>query len=79
MLFVLSGYEHSIANMFFIPMGKLLGLSATWGEIFIKNLIPVTIGNIVGGGIVVPVVYYICYVKPFKKEENDNKCEILTK
>ncbi|SHH17755.1 formate/nitrite transporter family protein [Tepidibacter thalassicus] len=72
MLFVLSGYEHSIANMFFIPMGKLLGLSVTWGEIFIKNLIPVTIGNIVGGGLIVPLVYYICYIKPFKEKEKVN-------
>ncbi len=69
MLFVLSGYEHSVANMFFIPMAKFLGLSASWGEIFIKNLLPVTLGNIVGGGIVVPVVYYICYILPNRQKE----------
>ncbi|MEJ8553503.1 formate/nitrite transporter family protein [Tepidibacter sp. Z1-5] len=79
MLFVLSGYEHSVANMFFLPMGKLLGLSITWGEIWFNNIIPVTIGNIVGGGIIVPLVYYICYVKPFKEKENVNKDKVLTK
>ncbi len=67
MLFVLSGYEHSIANMFFIPMGKLLGLSVSWIDMVTLNLIPVTLGNIVGGGLIVPVAYYICYVKTDKE------------
>ncbi|WP_099188454.1 formate/nitrite transporter family protein [Tepidibacter mesophilus] len=67
MLFVLSGYEHSIANMFFIPMGKALGLSVSWVDIFTVNLIPVTLGNIVGGGLIVPIAYYICYVKTNKE------------
>ncbi|WFD10820.1 formate/nitrite transporter family protein [Tepidibacter hydrothermalis] len=68
MLFVLSGYEHSVANMFFIPMGKALGLSVSWIDIFTVNLIPVTLGNIVGGGLIVPIAYYICYVKNNKEK-----------
>lgn len=73
MLFVLSGYEHSVANMFFLPMAKFLGLSTSWGEIIVNNLIPVTLGNIVGGAIVVPVVYYICYIAPKRQAEIKQK------
>lgn len=69
MLFVLAGFEHSIANMYFIPVGKFLGAQFTWGEIWMNNLIPVTLGNIVGGAIVVPCVYYLCYVVPARKKE----------
>ncbi|WP_066505128.1 formate/nitrite transporter family protein [Abyssisolibacter fermentans] len=63
MIFVLSGFEHSIANMFFIPMGKFIGAGFSWGEMWINNIIPVTIGNLIGGAIIVPIVYYICYAK----------------
>ena len=56
MVFVLCGYEHSIANMFFIPAGLFAagryGAAAeglTWGSMFVKNLLPVTLGNILGG------------------------------
>ncbi|KPU26725.1 FdhC protein [Caloranaerobacter sp. TR13] len=71
MLFVLSGYEHSVANMYFISLGKFLGAQVTWGQIWIKNLIPVTLGNIVGGAIIVPVVYYLAYVVPAKGKEKE--------
>ena len=70
MMFVLSGFEHSIANMFFLSMGKFAGASFTWGEMWIKNLIPVTIGNIVGGAVIVPVVYYLCYIAPNQNKQN---------
>lgn len=73
MLFVLSGFEHSIANMFFIPLGKLVGFNTLWTTIWIKNLIPVTLGNIVGGAIIVPVVYYLCYILPYSKENIENQ------
>lgn len=62
MLFVLSGYEHSIANMFFIPLGKFLGAEMSWADIWINNLIPVTIGNIIGGSIFIPIIYNIVYL-----------------
>jgi len=63
MLFVLIGFEHSIANMYFIPLGMFLGAPVTWGQIWINNLIPVTIGNLIGGAVIVPFAYYIAYVK----------------
>jgi formate/nitrite transporter len=84
MLFVLSGFEHSIANMYFIPVGILAkanaafaqtsGLTAetlaniNWGTFFTNNIIPVTIGNIIGGAIIVSWVYWYVY-KGCKKEE----------
>lgn len=62
MLFVLCGFEHSIANMFFIPMGMVLGADVSISQL-IFNLVAVTIGNIVGGAIIVPYIYYNCYLK----------------
>ena len=67
MLFVLSGFEHSVANMFFLPFAKYLGLAISWMDIWTSNLIPVTLGNIVGGGLIIPTVYYIAYILPAKK------------
>ncbi len=77
MAFVASGYEHSVANMYFIPMGILLkekilisasGLgpdlsNLTWGNFFVHNLIPVTLGNIVGGAIFVGFLYWFIYCR----------------
>lgn len=68
MLFVLSGYEHSVANMFFLPLAKYSGLNITWSNIWFSNLIPVTLGNIVGGGLVLPTAYYIAYILPAKNK-----------
>lgn len=56
MLFVLCGFEHSIANMYFIPMGQLL-IGADMGLLF-NNLIPVTLGNTVGGVLFALGMYY---------------------
>lgn len=61
MLFVLCGFEHSVANMFFIPMGMLLGATVTINQLF-YNLIFVTVGNIIGGGILVPFMYQHAYL-----------------
>ena len=61
MAFVAIGFEHSIANMFFIPAGIMYGASVTWAEFFIVNLIPVTLGNIVGGALFVGGVYWYVY------------------
>ena len=56
MLFVLCGFEHCVANMFYIPGGLFAclryGVTAqglSWGSMLVKNLLPVTLGNIVGG------------------------------
>lgn len=77
--FVAAGFEHSIANMYFIPIGlfikdfgspkffELIGKTAadfpnlTWGNFFVANLLPVTIGNIIGGAIMVGLVYWFVY------------------
>ncbi|WP_129600228.1 formate/nitrite transporter family protein [Anaerophilus nitritogenes] len=63
MLFVLCGFEHSIANMFFIPMGKFLGADISWFDMWVYNLIPVTIGNLIGGALIIPLFYFFVYIK----------------
>lgn len=60
MLFVLCGYEHVVANMFFLPMGAVLDSSITLIQI-INNLIPATLGNFIGGGLVIPLIYNKVY------------------
>ncbi len=78
--FVAAGFEHSIANMYFIPIAlfiKNMGTSAffeaikktpadfthlTWGNFFLVNLLPVTIGNIIGGVVMVGLVYWFIYL-----------------
>jgi formate transporter len=67
-LFVAAGFEHSIANMYLIPMGLLLadpfaaaGMSVpTVGGMF-ANLLPVIAGNLVGGSVLVALVYFLAY------------------
>jgi formate/nitrite transporter len=68
MAFVASGFEHSVANMYFIPTGIFCGANVTWGQFFVWNLIPVTIGNIVGGMVFIGVVYYCTFCKELPKE-----------
>lgn len=63
MLFVMIGFEHSVANMYFIPLGMFLGAPVTWGQVWINNLIPVTIGNLIGGALIVPLFYHVAYMK----------------
>jgi len=63
MLFVLTGYEHVVANMFYLPMAAIYDSAITIQQILINNFLPVTIGNFIGGGILVPVVYYRIYHK----------------
>jgi formate/nitrite transporter len=66
--FVAAGFEHSIANMYFIPLGILVkdqiavsgSEQLSWTGFF-ANLLPVTIGNIIGGGLMVALVYYLVY------------------
>lgn len=61
MAFVAIGFEHSIANMFFIPAAIFNGASVTWYDFFIHNLIPATLGNIVGGSGLVGLIYFYIY------------------
>lgn len=82
MLFVASGFEHSIANMYFMAMGLFVRgseaivsaanlapeklASVTWGG-FIHNLVPVTLGNMVGGILFVAVFYFLVYKEKLEK------------
>jgi formate transporter len=66
MAFVAIGFEHSVANMFFIPTAILVTGKVTWSAFIVNNLIPVTLGNIVGGGIFVGGLYWWVYLR--KKE-----------
>lgn len=68
MAFVALGFEHSIANMFFIPVGIFYGAAVTWGQFFVTNLIPVTLGNIVGGAFFVGAIYWYVYGERPNKE-----------
>jgi formate/nitrite transporter len=61
--FITTGFEHSVANMTYIPLGIFLGADVSWGAFFIANLLPVTIGNLIGGAVVVPFAYYYAYRK----------------
>ncbi len=83
MAFVASGFEHSIANMYFIPMGIFLKnipavveaagnpdlSNLTWYGFFVKNLIPVTLGNIIGGAGLVATLYWLVYVRKPKEQK----------
>jgi formate/nitrite transporter len=79
LLFVVSGFEHSVANMYYIPAGIFAkqnpqwlaasGVSAellaglNWINFAVKNLIPVTLGNIIGGGLCVGTLYWLALGK----------------
>ena len=77
--FVAAGFEHSVANMYFISIGLLIerdeGFVASlqpppdlselnWASFFLDNLLPVTIGNIIGGAVMVGAVYWLVYLRP---------------
>lgn len=85
MAFVSSGFEHCVANMYFLPAGKFLmdwypaviakkggmllangGLS--WSDVWLWNLIPVTVGNIFGGFLFIGVVYFLMFKKDLPAE-----------
>jgi len=84
-LFITSGFEHSVANMYYIPVGLFIkgntvyaGLAGlgpealaglTWVSFFIDNLIPVTLGNIVGGSILVGMAYWYSYNKAAERNQ----------
>ena len=81
-LFITSGFEHSVANMYYVPAGIFakaspalveaagnLGVTAeklshlTWGNFLLHNLLPVTLGNIVGGAGFVGAAYWFVYLR----------------
>jgi formate/nitrite transporter len=61
MTFVACGFEHSVANMYFVPVGIMLGAGVTWLQFFEWNLLPVTLGNIVGGLVFVAAAFAFCF------------------
>lgn len=61
MAFVAMGWEHSIANMFFIPLGMMLGAPITPAAFIFNNLVPATLGNMVGGLALVALPYFIIW------------------
>lgn len=61
--FVALGFEHSIANMYFIPLAMLQTESLISLNQFFTNLVWVTAGNIIGGSVLVALVYWACYVR----------------
>ncbi|KAL3945304.1 MAG: hypothetical protein SGBAC_000580 [Bacillariaceae sp.] len=67
--FVALGLDHSVANMFIIPLGILRGAEITVKQMFLKNLIPVTLGNIVGGALCVMAPYGLSFGKWGGKKE----------
>ncbi len=62
--FVALGFEHSVANMYFMPLGWLLEAPGVTGTTIVMNFVPVTLGNIVGGGVLVALVYWLVYLRP---------------
>jgi len=75
--FVAAGFEHSVANMYFIPIGLLIkkidpvfaadtGLDLsdlTWDTFLLNNLLPVSIGNIIGGSVFVAAIYWAIFLR----------------
>ncbi|TEB08764.1 formate/nitrite transporter family protein [Pelotomaculum propionicicum] len=97
MAFVSIGFEHCVANMYFLPAGLMVYQSfpkiadkvastaadgtvtywspllhkfggLTWGDVWLWNIIPATIGNIIGGMVFIGVVYFLCYRNEFPEE-----------
>jgi len=77
--FVAAGFEHSVANMYFVPLGLFItgldrdfvsgsgietgALALGWAEFLWGNLLPVTVGNVVGGALLVGAVYWFVYLR----------------
>ncbi len=76
--FVAAGFEHSIANMYFIPLAIFIALdqdfvatlgpghqqpALTWAGFFLRNLLPVTVGNVIGGTLLVGLMYWFVYLR----------------
>ena len=91
--FVAAGFEHCVANMYFIPAGLVAMLdqrvlavlppgtdaaSLTWETFVTRNLIPATLGNIIGGAVMVGAVYWVAYILPDHRRERlaaKERCE----
>ena len=67
--FVAMGFDHSVANMFIIPLGMLRGADVSVSDFLLKNLLPVTLGNIVGGALCVMGLYGSAFGNWGKKKD----------
>ena len=79
MLFIACGYEHCVESMFYIPAGLFASYEydvprekLNWGRYFYKNLIPVILGNIIGGAVLVGFGYWYIYLTPDSCCKNNN-------
>ncbi len=87
--FVAASFEHSVANMYFIPIGLFIKdfdpafvdavgkqvphlEKLTWSGFLLSNLLPVTIGNIIGGTILVAAFYWMIYLRPAKQPPEED-------
>ena len=63
--FVMCGAEHSVANMFYMPVGFMIRarISGLPALSMLPNLVSVTLGNVVGGGLLVATVYWVAYLR----------------
>eukprot|EP00027_Filamoeba_sp_ATCC50430_P006239 CAMPEP_0168559874 /NCGR_PEP_ID=MMETSP0413-20121227/10756_1 /TAXON_ID=136452 /ORGANISM="Filamoeba nolandi, Strain NC-AS-23-1" /LENGTH=379 /DNA_ID=CAMNT_0008591131 /DNA_START=9 /DNA_END=1148 /DNA_ORIENTATION=- len=68
--FVTCGYEHCIANMFFVPLGLMYGAETTFGRFLYRNLIVTTLGNIIGGGLMVGALSFYLWCVGHHHHEN---------
>lgn len=73
--FVIAGFEHCVANMYYIPAGIFAagvhGLAAdglSWGSFLLRNLLPVTLGNMLGGVVLVGVTMWYLYLAPSREK-----------
>ncbi|MDD5510085.1 MAG: formate/nitrite transporter family protein [Dehalococcoidales bacterium] len=76
MAFVALGFEHSVANMFFLPAAIFTTGKITWAAMIVNNLIPVTLGNILGGSFFVGTIYWWLYQR---KKDSGAQCSTVTK
>ena len=65
--FVMAGYEHSVANMYYLTAGALAGADRSAADIVLRDLLPVTVGNIIGGAVILGGGYWYMYRKGSEK------------
>jgi formate/nitrite transporter len=82
--FVAAGFEHSVANMYFVPLALFVDAldpdfaadaalapaarEIGWAAFIVRNLLPVTLGNLIGGTVLVGAVYWFVYLRPRKSD-----------
>ena len=67
--FFAQGYEHSVVNMFVVPAGMILGAKVTVVQWWVWNQIPVTLGNIVGGGVCTGIALWYTFARKRERLE----------